>query len=268
MSRPRQLVVYFVAVYLLTWGIAAVIGLAPSVVAALGPVGTGSPLFYLAVYVPSVTGVVLTGLFEGRAGLSGLGRRLNPLRLRLVWYLIAFLALPIAGSAWVLATGHPLELASLSAVPTILGSSLLLDPGPIGEELGWRGFALPRLLEQFSPAMAALILGVVWGIWHLPVFVIPGFPQNGLNFPLFIVSTVTLTILMTWCHLHTGGHLLPAIIVHLMANHTGELIGSQFGGQGAGLAVLSVLILGLDRKRFFARPAGGPTPSAVAPTAT
>jgi len=249
-TRSRQLVLFFVVVYLVTWGVAAVIAALPATA------GARRPLFFLAVYAPSLTCIALTALFGGRSGFAGLARRLNPAGFNPVWYLVALLVLPVATAAWMLVARAPFGFASASAVPGILGLGLLFDPGPLGEELGWRGYALPRLLDRWSPATAALILGVIWGVWHLPVFVIPGFPQNDLNFWWFVVGTVTLTILMTWCHLHTNGNILPAIIIHLMANHTRELIGGPAGVQTAtaGLIVICLLVLGLDRKRFFARP--------------
>ncbi len=253
MSRQRQLLLFFIVVYLFTWGVAAIIALVP----AAGGSGIRSPLFFLAVYGPSLISLALTAIYGGRSGLAALFRRLNPLAFNPIWYLVAFLVLPVATAMWMLVAGAPFSFPAASAVPGILGLGLLLDPGPLGEELGWRGYALPRLLDRWSPATSALVLGVVWGVWHLPVFVIPGFPQSQFNFWWFVVGTITLTILMTWCHLHTKGNILPAIIIHLMANHTRELIGSPAGVQAAtaGQIVICLLVLGLDRKRFFARPA-------------
>src|SRR5574337_857223 len=62
----------------------------------------------------------------------------------------------------------------------------LLTTGPLGEELGWRGFALPRLLKRFNPFVASLVLGAIWGVWHLPSFYLAGMVQARLALPIFI----------------------------------------------------------------------------------
>ena len=92
------------------------------------------------------------------------------------------------------------------------------DPGPVGEEFGWRGFALPLLLEQYSPLKASLILGVIHGLWHVPLFFIPGTTQSQLFFPIFMVGTISLAIIDTVLYLRTGANLLLAILVHVMSN--------------------------------------------------
>src|SRR4029434_2330229 len=84
----------------------------------------------------------------------------------------------------------------------------------VGEELGWRGYALPLLLEKRSAVTASLILGVIWGVGHLPTFVIPGTPQYGLPFVAFLLLTIEYSILMTWVFLHTSGSVLIATLFH------------------------------------------------------
>ena len=84
----------------------------------------------------------------------------------------------------------------------------------VGEELGWRGYALPLLLERRSAVTASLILGVLWGLWHLPTFLVPGTPQYGLPMPAFVLLTIEYSILMTWVYLHTKGSVLSATLFH------------------------------------------------------
>jgi uncharacterized protein len=80
--------------------------------------------------------------------------------------------------------------------------TLVTDPGPLGEEFGWRGFALPFLLGRRPPLAAALILGLVWAFWHLPTFLIPTLHQSQLSFPVFVLNSMALSVIMTWL---TGG---------------------------------------------------------------
>jgi Type II CAAX prenyl endopeptidase Rce1-like len=92
------------------------------------------------------------------------------------------------------------------------------DPGPLGEELGWRGFALPELLKNRSPWLAGLMLGVIWGIWHLPAFFVAGFTQSSISIPVFMISIVALSTLMAWVFKGTHGSLLLAVLGHAMFN--------------------------------------------------
>ncbi len=84
----------------------------------------------------------------------------------------------------------------------------------VGEELGWRGYAFPKLTEKFSARTASLILGVLWGVWHLPTFVIASMPQYGRPFGAFLVMTVSYSVLLGWAFLHTRGSVLIATQFH------------------------------------------------------
>jgi membrane protease YdiL (CAAX protease family) len=84
----------------------------------------------------------------------------------------------------------------------------------VGEELGWRGYALPKLLERWSPLTSSLILGLLWGLWHLPTFLVLGTPQYGLPLSAFILLTIEYSILLTWLYLHTKGSVLLATLCH------------------------------------------------------
>lgn len=106
------------------------------------------------------------------------------------------------------------------AVALSLGIGHLLDEGGTLEELGWRGFALPVLLERYgSPLRASFVLGVIWMAWHLPREV-PGLLAGQPLLPflqgqaMFLVLTIALSILATWGWLETGGSVLPAILIH------------------------------------------------------
>ena len=84
----------------------------------------------------------------------------------------------------------------------------------VGEELGWRGYALPKLLEKRSPLIASLIIGALWGAWHLPTFFISGTPQFRQPIVAFLVLTTAYSILLSWLFLHTGGSVLLATLFH------------------------------------------------------
>ncbi len=247
MTRARELWIFFVAVFLWTWGIAAVMVLAPEwVEATFGPMSASQPLFVAAVYAPSLLGIVFTVIFEGREGLSRLAARLNPFRVHWPWYVIVVVGMLLLSAisglvAWLVGDARP-GFAGWGALLAALTVMFVQEPGPIGEELGWRGFALPRLLDQFSPRLAGLILGVIWAVWHLPAFFISGAPQESLALPLFLVGAVALSILATWVFVKTSGSVLVSILLHRMANGANDLTLTRFEAFAVGLTLIAVAL--------------------------
>jgi membrane protease YdiL (CAAX protease family) len=129
-----------------------------------------------------------------------------------------------------------------SAILVILGS-FLADPGPLGEELGWRGFALPRLLKGRSALSAGVILGIIWGVWHLPAFIIAGTPQNNMSFPLFMIGVVALSVLMTWAFKGTGGSVLAAALIHWTFNTCTDMTRMPLALVSVGVLVLAAAVV-------------------------
>ena len=95
----------------------------------------------------------------------------------------------------------------------------------VGEELGWRGYSLPKLLTGRSALSASLILGVLWGAWHLPTFFVPGAPQYGLPFSAFVLLTIAYSVVFTWVYLHTRGSVLIATLLHGAINLSQGILG-------------------------------------------
>jgi membrane protease YdiL (CAAX protease family) len=171
--------------------------------------------------------------------------RLVPTRAGVPWYAAVLVGFPAANfaAAWLLAPESLSRLPSWDRLIWLVPITLVTDTGPLGEELGWRGFALPRLLRRWRPLAAALILGAIWWAWHLPTFFIPALSQSKLLIPLFLVNSLALSILMTGLHLRTRGDLLLMILVHLMANYCGT-IGIPFTAEVSAEVVLAALMLG------------------------
>ena len=88
----------------------------------------------------------------------------------------------------------------------------------VGEELGWRGYLLPRLLERYSALTASLMVGLLWGLWHLSLFLTPAFPHSERSFPLFMISTTVYSVWFTWLFLRTRGSVLLATLFHASLN--------------------------------------------------
>jgi hypothetical protein len=94
----------------------------------------------------------------------------------------------------------------------------LLILGPLSEELGWRGYALERLQARWNALVSSLILGVIWSLWHLPLFYIVGTSQYlyNMSFLGFLVGTTTTLVLYTWAYNNTGGSIWSAVFLHWM----------------------------------------------------
>jgi membrane protease YdiL (CAAX protease family) len=113
----------------------------------------------------------------------------------------------------------------LSIIPYLL---FILVFGPLPEEVGWRGYALDGLKDRFGFLSASLILGAVWGLWHLPLFFVEGTYQYGLGvgsnlFWMYMFTILFQSVVMTWIYYNTSRSTLSAVLFHFMVNLTGEL---------------------------------------------
>jgi hypothetical protein len=224
-----ELVAFFVLVFALNWAICGAYLIAPELATStLGPMKTGSPIYYVAVYAPSVSAIILTFAFNGLSGLRQLGASIIRIAGHWWWIVLALIGYPLF---WLLTYvvqaligGRP-----LTSVPyhdwyiglplVVLTGFVFRDPGPLGEELGWRGFALPRLLGMTGPRTAAVGLGAVWAIWHLPAFYLAGLSQSHFDFRVFFFVVVGFSVLMTILFIHTRGSvLLAGVIQHMWFN--------------------------------------------------
>ena len=219
--------IFFVLAFALTWGVGGIGLLLRIWIPESHPFSTSSPLYYLAAYSVSLAGIALTAKYEGRRGLRRLGQRLIPWRSRPHWYLMVVLGyLVMTGIALQYAAffqGTSISLPKFALFFPGLLLTVARDPGPLGEEFGWRGFALRQLLQRYSPLNSSLRLGLIHTAWHLPLFFIPGMPQTRVSFPLFTLGVISIAIFDTAIYLRTRANLLLAILVHLLANVCGGI---------------------------------------------
>jgi membrane protease YdiL (CAAX protease family) len=186
-----------------------------------------------------VTGIAFTYLTRDKAGRRDYWKRIIDFkRIPFKWYPVIFLFVPALNSLAALldrmtggsgATWGESALNLLTDPASIIFSILFASMIPFIEELGWRGYALNRLQEKRSALASSLILGVVWSVWHLPMFFVRDSYQASLgigtpSFWLFLFGIVPLTFALTWIYNNTGRSTLAVILFHSMVNFTGELI--------------------------------------------
>jgi membrane protease YdiL (CAAX protease family) len=144
----------------------------------------------------------------------------------------------------------------------VAGLFFLFAGGPVFEEIGWRGFALPRLQRLYGPLIGSLILGTLWALWHSPLFLIPSWdtPHGSfLDAALFLVWAVSITIVFTWVFNNTKGSVLMAILAHGSVNTAGAAVYTLFPapvvtgsitGFVFGFGVAAVVVVILTRGRL------------------
>ncbi len=179
--------------------------------------------FYAAGFGPMAAAALVIAAEEGRPGLHCYLRGIVDFSIRARGLLLAVIVpalMALATHGLHRVTGAPpadLGAASpLVAFPAVLAGVVLLGGGM--EEPGWRGYALPRLLEKISPLRASLVLGVLWGFWHLPLFVSPAVPQGEQPLLWYLLNGVGLSVIFTWLYRRTGGSLPTAILLHAGIN--------------------------------------------------
>ena len=183
-------------------------------------------LLLAATFAPALVAIVLTAQDEGTEGLRGLLTRLRHVRVPGRWYLFALGYGVALWSAFAVAvrfnTGAWPYLTKETWVNLAMAMALAL-PVQAGEEIGWRGYALPRLAGRFGFARASLILGLIWASWHLPLFYTPAITLYGQSFPMFLLEVVAISVAMTWLYVHTKGSLLLATLMHWSINQSGRI---------------------------------------------
>jgi len=213
----------------------------------------GAVLNVVAIAGPSVTALVLAtvlGAGELRRLLAGFSLS----RLSVRWMVVA-LVLPLAMMAAAIAVsvavfGAPRPAVTVGVAGVVLAEfvRVLFLGGPVGEELGWRGFALPRLQQHRNALDASILLGLVWGLWHLPLYFVLGTGQSELlraGSPAFAIGgfigwTIGLSVLFTWLFNQTGGSLIVVILFHAAVNLAAFLPTAV--GSGGPASLLNVLI--------------------------
>jgi len=131
--------------------------------------------------------------------------------------------------------------------------------GQSGEEIGWRGFALPRMAARLGLGGASIVLGVIWAGWHLPLFFVPGVDTFGQSFPVYLLQVTALSVAIAWLWWRTGGSLLLTMLMHAAINNLNVVpsvpraVLSPFRPDAPPLAWLSLVVLWIPAVYFLVR---------------
>ena len=215
------LVPFLLITFAITWGILSLFIFLPVQMSSVFGELTGQhPLFYLCVYAPAIAAFAIVGYFGGYRGLKGFLSRLFLWRCSAGWYVFLIIGIPLIFYAGGLMKGslfkEPFSFASFRSFCTPLLFAAI--KGPV-EEFGWRGFALPILQKKLAPLWAALILGIIWGFWHLPAFFLSGTQQSEWSFLAFLLGCIAISVIATRLfNASRGSILLPAIFHFMLMN--------------------------------------------------
>lgn len=272
MKKPnRSLLLFFILTFVWTWAFYA-----PIVITGSSPYEMpGMVLLILGGAGPSIIGLALVFLTYDKARKLDYWRRaFSVKRIPPLWWAVIFLVFPLiiavsialdvllGGSIPVMETLRSVSTNPLSLPMLIL---LWLMSGPVSEEFGWRGYALDPILQRFGVLAGSIILGIIWGVWHFPLFFMPATWHGQMGFQFagfwtFIIMNVGLALIMTWVYLKTNRSILSAVLLHFASNFTANLVLPVSNTVEIGRALL-LLVIGLAACSFVERRAVGVQPA-------
>lgn len=246
--RRHSLAVGVLLMFALTWPIdMSNSGVLPFQVPFAVAILVGYGIFFAA--------LIMTALTLGKGGVVTLLRRFLIWRVGGKWYLAAILLVPSINILGVVLnaalSGQPIDFSTVLAYK-IFGPSanlmvlvlpyLLFDAVTNGEEMGWRGYVLPRLQAKHSALLSSLVLGAIWGLWHLPKFMAPG---NTGSFAFLMVDTVAKAVFLTWLYNNSGGSLLLTTLAHASWNASSVFLpmANTVSGANMGASIIALLLL-------------------------
>lgn len=216
--KQYKVTAFFVFAFVISWTIWF------SVRLFLAQKGVFHPFYYVGVFGPFLSAIIVTGITERWSGLRQWLRKTFNFRINIGWYLIGGLLGPIGValfqfSLYLLFGGEP---DFSKAYPwwkylIIVPITALFAGG--NEEPGWRGFALPQLLKKQHPLVASLFLGIMWATWHIPFTLSTGWGGGSYGFAWFIINTVGLSFIMTWLYFKSSMSVIPVMLFHQGTNH-------------------------------------------------
>ena len=269
MKKPaisRNLILFFFISFVFTWAFwipDALVkrgSMSSSFFTSLGVIGSLGPL---------IAAIIITLKEFGKEGLRKLFKRGLDKNFEHKWWLFIFFIFPfliiLSYYLSILIDQDPpvSEAAELYYFIPFIFFSVMLTSGPVQEEFGWRGYALPRLQEKFTPFYSSIILGFLWAIWHWPQFLVPK-DLTGMFYvtPVwsFILTVMSANFIYTWIHNKTNGSILAALVLHTQMNLFFWIFPVLYTQYGyliimAVFMMAAIAVIMVDKKYFLQSPA-------------
>lgn len=240
--KRHPLVLFFIAAFFFPWLVWGT-----SIAQAHGFIGWHIPeplAFWIGLPLASYGTAALTG---GWPAVKDLLLRLIRVKVPVAWYLVAILTPAVIAA---LAVGAGALISAPAAIGALLPTGALVGAllfnsweWLITEETAWRGYALPRLQRRFNPLSASLLLGVLWGVWHLPLFLLPGSFQSTLPFAGFLISTVATSVTIGWLFNKARGSVLIVALFHGVTDVSLAFTGVMSSGMALFWVTVSLQVL-------------------------
>ena len=262
-THSTPLALYFALTFALAWALWG----GAAVLTSRVNVSAGRTLLFLpGTFAPGIVALWMTYRSspsgQHRQLLAGLFQWQAPAR----WYVFAatymIVAKLTAATVFRFSEG---EWPAFGATPIylLLVATVFSAPFQAGEEIGWRGYALPRLGEAIGFRAASVVLGVIWAVWHLPLFLIAGTDSTGQPFVTFILAVTAVSIAMTWLYLNTHRSLVPVMVMHAAINNTTGIVPSSapvapgaFSLRASSMAWITIGVLWVGAGYFLSRMSG------------
>lgn len=246
----HQLLSFFILSYAFTWAVALI-------AMQMKNFNGQSPIGFIMLLGPTVSAFAISAIVGGKAGIKKLLSGFTRWKFSPLWILatLSLTLIPLLVAVGYMLAGNPVKgiAPGTSLAFLLLNALYTLLFGPLAEETGWRGFALPRLQKKYNALLSSLILGVIWAFWHLPFYFISG-GGAGIPFPIYVVLVTTIAIFITWIYNNTKGNLALCMLAHFCFNFNSAFLVGFLGllppmvfyiscGAGLGLLILAVILI-------------------------
>jgi len=249
----RSIVPFLLITFSIAWTILGLFIFMPEKMTGIfGEITGAHPLFFLAVYAPAIAAFSIILFKTGIEGFKNYLSRLLIWRSSLSWYLFLFLGIPMIFIAGSFLKGNlftePFPFSSISSI--LIATLFAVIKGPV-EEFGWRGLALPLLQRKLAPIWAGLILGIIWGVWHLPAFLMSGTQQSEWSFAPFFIGCVAISIIVTPLFNRSNGSILLPAFFHFMLMN--PIFPDAQPYDTYIIIVISVIVVWINRNSMFTK---------------
>jgi len=187
------------------------------------------PMLIYASWTPNIAAFIVIGvILREKGGIRKLLAGWGKWKVGFRWYLAAlspFLISFLAAGVYILIGGGKPMPVRLMIMPLVMSLIISIITGAMGEELGWRGFLLPRIQERYNATISSIIVGVIWALWHLPLWFLPGYGWHAIPYWAYALTAISMSVIITWVLNNTDGSLVMASLIHLMMNFSLSVVG-------------------------------------------